>query len=170
MPGYLRPRSSPTTNPMVGIAIANTSGKVVKKARGKQKHAKPSNDPQNAPMGRSCFRNHSFEEAIEVPTFGVSSRMVRITTALTGPRRAKLLFQSRPIPGSASNALCTPGRGRDFMGCKSPVRNWESRGSSVYQMTAPIDKVRGEGNFGRGTDRGEETGASAARLRTETSF
>jgi hypothetical protein len=37
-------------------------------------------------------------------------------------------------------------------------------------MIAPIDKVRGEGNCGRATDRGEEAGASAARLRTETSY
>ena len=49
-------------------------------------------------------------------------------------------------------------------------------------MIAPIDKVRGEGNCGRVTDRGEEacepsigvaTGsvhAKAARLRTETSY
>ena len=53
-------------------------------------------------------------------------------------------------------------------------------------MIAPIDKVRGEGNCGRVTDRGEEacecvrkyrpdiaagrTLTSAARLRTETSY
>ena len=37
-------------------------------------------------------------------------------------------------------------------------------------MTAPIDKVQGEGNCGRATDRGEEAGASVARLRTETSY
>jgi len=37
-------------------------------------------------------------------------------------------------------------------------------------MIAPIDKVRGEGNRGRATDRGEEAGTSAARLRTETSY
>lgn len=56
---------------------------------------------------------------------------------------------------------------------------------SVYQMIAPIDKVRGEGNCGRATDRGEQAcecarkhrpeiavgriPTSAARLRTETS-
>ena len=50
----------------------------------------------------------------------------------------------------------TPGMGVIVMGCKSPVQDWESRRSSVYQMTAPIDKVRGEGNCGRVTDRGEE--------------
>jgi hypothetical protein len=37
-------------------------------------------------------------------------------------------------------------------------------------MIAPIDKARGEGNCGRATDRGEEAGTSAARLRTETSY
>jgi len=37
-------------------------------------------------------------------------------------------------------------------------------------MIAPIDKVRGEGNCGRATDRGKEAGTSAARLRTETSY
>jgi hypothetical protein len=37
-------------------------------------------------------------------------------------------------------------------------------------MIAPIDKVRGEGSCGRATDRGEEAGTSAARLRTETSY
>jgi hypothetical protein len=37
-------------------------------------------------------------------------------------------------------------------------------------MNAPIDKVRGEGNCGRVTDRGEEAGTSAVRLRTETSY
>ena len=72
--------------------------------------------------------------------------------------------------------------GRDFMRCKSPVRDWES----VYQMTAPIDKVRGEGNCARATVGGEEACecvvkltmllvvshilTSAARLRTETSY
>ena len=37
-------------------------------------------------------------------------------------------------------------------------------------MTTPIDKVLGEGNCGEATDRGEEAGAKAARLRTETSY
>jgi hypothetical protein len=37
-------------------------------------------------------------------------------------------------------------------------------------MIAPIDKVRGEGNCVRATERGEEAGTSAARLRTETSY
>ena len=37
-------------------------------------------------------------------------------------------------------------------------------------MTTPIDKGLGEGNCGRVTDRGEEAGAKAARLRTETSY
>lgn len=37
-------------------------------------------------------------------------------------------------------------------------------------MIAPIGKARGEGNCGRATDRGEEAGTSAARLRTETSY
>ena len=37
-------------------------------------------------------------------------------------------------------------------------------------MIAPIDKVQGEGNCGRATDRGKEAGTSAARLRTETSY
>jgi hypothetical protein len=54
-------------------------------------------------------------------------------------------------------------------GASPPVRVWGSRGSSVYPMTAPIDKVRGEDNCGRGTDRGEEVKASAARRRTEAS-
>ena len=59
--------------------------------------------------------------------------------------------------------------GHDFMGWKSPLRDWGTRGSSVYQETAPVDKVRGGGNFGRATDRGEEAGACAARRRPETS-
>ena len=37
-------------------------------------------------------------------------------------------------------------------------------------MTTPIDKVLDEGNCGEATDRGEEAGAKAARLRTETSY
>lgn len=37
-------------------------------------------------------------------------------------------------------------------------------------MIAPIGKARGEGNCGRATDRGEEAGTTAARLRTETSY
>ncbi len=37
-------------------------------------------------------------------------------------------------------------------------------------MTAPIDKARGEGNCVEATRRGEEAGASAARLRTETFY
>ncbi len=37
-------------------------------------------------------------------------------------------------------------------------------------MNLPIDKVLGEGNCGEATDRGEEAGTKAARLRTETSY
>jgi hypothetical protein len=37
-------------------------------------------------------------------------------------------------------------------------------------MTAPIDKAQGEGNCARVTVGGEEAGASAARLRTETFY
>jgi len=37
-------------------------------------------------------------------------------------------------------------------------------------MNLPIDKVLGKGNCGEATDRGEEAGAKAARLRTETSY
>ena len=36
------------------------------------------------------------------------------------------------------------------MGCKSPVRDWESRRSTVYQMSTPIEKALGEGNCGSG--------------------
>ena len=76
--------------------------------------------------------------------------------------------------------------GRNVMGCKSPVRFWESQGDQGYQMTAPIDKVLDEGNCGRAIDRGEEARGcvvkptnvnvvghihvKAARLRTETSY
>ena len=72
------------------------------------------------------------------------------------------------------------------VGCKSPVRDWESLRRSIYQMIAPIDKVLDEGNCGRATDRGEEACecvrkyrpdfavghilTKAARLRTETSY
>jgi hypothetical protein len=76
--------------------------------------------------------------------------------------------------------------GRDFMGCKSPVRTGVSW-STVYQMSPPIGKVLDEGNCGRATDRGEEACGcmgkrrvclsplgciyvKAARLRTETSY
>ena len=37
-------------------------------------------------------------------------------------------------------------------------------------MSAPIDKARGEGNRARATGGGEEAGAKAARLRTETRY
>ncbi len=37
-------------------------------------------------------------------------------------------------------------------------------------MIAPIDKALGEGNCVRATGRGEEAGAKAARLRTETRY
>jgi hypothetical protein len=37
-------------------------------------------------------------------------------------------------------------------------------------MTTPIDKALGEGNCVRVTGGGEEAGAKAARLRTETSY
>ena len=37
-------------------------------------------------------------------------------------------------------------------------------------MTAPIGKAQGEGNCVEATRRGEEAGASAARLRTETFY
>ena len=37
-------------------------------------------------------------------------------------------------------------------------------------MISPIDKVLGEGNCVRATERGEEAEANAARLRTETSY
>jgi hypothetical protein len=37
-------------------------------------------------------------------------------------------------------------------------------------MNAPIGKARGEGNCVRATGGGKEAGASAARLRTETSY
>ena len=49
--------------------------------------------------------------------------------------------------------------GRELMGCKSPVRNWESQGDQHAKWITPIDKVRGEGNGGRATDRRKEAGA-----------
>ena len=86
----------------------------------------------------------------------------------------------------AAPTRCTPGMGVIVVGCKSPVRVWESSRRSVYQMIAPIDKVLEEGNCGRVTDRGEEacecvrkcrpdsavghTLFKAARLRTETPY
>ena len=75
--------------------------------------------------------------------------------------------------------------GRDCYRVQVPCTRLGVSRSSVYQMTAPIDKVRGEGNCGRVTDRGEEARecvrkcrpdcaagrilTEAARLRTETS-
>ena len=49
--------------------------------------------------------------------------------------------------------------GRELMGCKSPVRNWESQGGQHAKWITPIDKVRGEGNCGEATNRGKEAGA-----------
>ena len=46
--------------------------------------------------------------------------------------------------------------GRDCYGVQVPCTRLGVSRSSVYQMIAPIDKVRGEGNCGRVTDRGEE--------------
>ena len=76
--------------------------------------------------------------------------------------------------------------GRDCYGVRVPCARLGVSRSSVYQMTAPIDKVRGEGNRGRVTDRGKEARecvrkyrpdcaagrilTQAARLRTETSY
>ena len=49
--------------------------------------------------------------------------------------------------------------GRELIGCKSPVRNWESEGDQDAKWITPIDQVRGEGNCGEVTNRGEEAGA-----------
>ena len=60
--------------------------------------------------------------------------------------------------------------GRDCCGVQVPCRSLVVSRSSAYQSITLIDKVRGEGNCGRVTDRGKEAGAKAARLRTETSY
>ena len=81
--------------------------------------------------------------------------------------------------------------GRNVMGCRSelepvPCTSLGVSRRSVYQMIALIDKVLGEGNCVRATERGEEacewrsvswqrtvarrTLTKAARLRTETSY
>jgi len=76
--------------------------------------------------------------------------------------------------------------GRDCCGVQVPCTSLRVSRRSLYQMTAPIDKVLDEGNCGRATDRGEEACecvrkyrpdsavghilVKAARLRTETSY
>jgi hypothetical protein len=57
-----------------------------------------------------------------------------------------------------------------FYGVQVPCTRLGVSRRLVHQMNAPIDKVRGEGNCGRVTDRGEEAGTSAVRLRTETPY
>ena len=68
---------------------------------------------------------------------------------------------STPCPASYTRPRlvcipCTPGTGVIADGVQVPCTRLGVSRSSVYQMTAPIDKVRGEGNCGRVTDRGEE--------------
>ena len=91
----------------------------------------------------------------------------------------KTLTTAIPLHGYAQH-------GRELMGCKSPVRTWESQGDHHAKWLTPIDEVRGEGNCGEATNRGEEAcecvrkyrpdnaagriHAQAARLRTETSY
>ena len=97
----------------------------------------------------------------------------------------EVTITNHPYPRSPASAGYAR-QGRDCYGVQVPCTRLGVSRSSVYQMTAPIDKVRGEGNCGRVTDRGEEARecvrkcrpdcaagrilTEAARLRTETSY
>jgi hypothetical protein len=86
---------------------------------------------------------------------------------------------------SGSTACVYARHGRDCNGVQVPCTRLGVSRSSAYQMTTPIDKVRGEGNCARATGGGEEACecvrkcrpdfavgrilTKAARLRTETS-
>ena len=108
----------------------------------------------------------------------------RRTTRFSRWRPKSVAFRTDLTRHSAA-IDCVRRHGRDCCGVQVPCTRLGVSGSSVYQMTAPIDKVRGEGNCGRVTDRGEEGRecvrkcrpdcaagrilTEAARLRTETS-
>jgi hypothetical protein len=74
-------------------------------------------------------------------------------------------LRRRPPPPLAF--IGTPGMGVNLWGASPLYENGSLKEGSIPNVT-PIDKVRGEGNCGRANDRGEEAGAKAARLRTET--
>ena len=69
---------------------------------------------------------------------------------------SKLASKTSPLVTALLHALVYARHGRDCYGVQVPCTRLGVSRSSVYQMTAPIDKVRGEGNCGRVTDRGEE--------------
>lgn len=54
--------------------------------------------------------------------------------------------------------------GRDCYGVQVPCASLGDSRRSGYQMTAPIVKVRDEGNCGRVTDRGEEADQATVLL------
>jgi len=98
-------------------------------------------------------------------------------------RRLTILYTRIPAP---VHPLVYARHGRDCCGVQVPCTRLGVSRRSVYQMTAPINKVLDEGNCGRATDRGEEACecvrkhrpdfaagrilVKAARLRTETSY
>jgi hypothetical protein len=119
------------------------------------------------------------------PRFNSRSAGQSKTPSVTGRRRYALISNSAGFAAPV-HAIVYARHGRDFIGCKSRVRDWESSRRTAYQMSTPIDKVRGEGNCGRATDRGEEACecvrkcrpvfavghilVKAARLRTAMSY
>ena len=107
------------------------------------------------------------------------------TTKITGLPPATLTSDSTR-PATPVHFFVYARHGRDCCGVKVPCTSLRVSRRSLYQMTAPIDKVLDEGNCGRATDRGEEACecvrkyrpdfavghilVKAARLRTETSY
>ena len=73
--------------------------------------------------------------------------------------KATEISKNRGIQPVHLHALVYARHGRELMGCKSPVRNWESEGDRNAKWITPIDQIRGEGNCGAATIRGEEAGA-----------